>query len=232
MGSLGLSLGSSAPQLLSLVLLVCFTATSVHAEDKMAAGAAAHERTQGDKALMEGRLKEALKHFESAVKMNPDDHMNYYKRATAYMIDKYGSAIKDLDKVLEMKPGYAQALDKRAKIYSNEGKFKEARLDYETLLNAKKGDAELQKKVQDLHMAEQMQGAASQLMAGKNWGGARDHLNRAIDVAPDCVALLLARAECHMMLGERENVLADTGKALKSQSTNMAALELSILRYV
>ena len=50
---------------------------------------------------MEGKLKVALKHFESAVKMNPDDHLNWYKRATAYIIDKkYEAALKDLGKVL------------------------------------------------------------------------------------------------------------------------------------
>ncbi len=88
---------------------------------ELSAGAASHERSLGDKALMEGKLNVALKHFESAVKMNPTDHMNWYKRATAYIIDKkYESALKDLSKVLELKPDYAQAFDKRAKIYSSQ----------------------------------------------------------------------------------------------------------------
>jgi len=37
---------------------------------------------------MEGKLSVALKHFEAAVQMNPSDHLNWYKRATAYIIDK------------------------------------------------------------------------------------------------------------------------------------------------
>eukprot|EP00961_Rhodomonas_salina_P154801 2085160-Rhodomonas_salina.2 len=52
--------------------------------------------------------------------------------------------------------------------------------------------------------------AAKKLIEQKNWHGARDHLNRAIDVAADSVDLLLSRAECHKNLGDRENVLADT----------------------
>jgi len=98
---------------------------------ELSAGAASHERSQGDKALMEGKLSVALKHFESAVKMNPADHLNWYKRATAYIIEKkYESALKDLAKVLQLKPDYVQAIDKRAKIYASQGKFGEAREDY------------------------------------------------------------------------------------------------------
>ena len=70
---------------------------------ELSAGAASHERSLGDKALMEGKLNVALKHFESAVKMNPADHLNWYKRATAYIIDKkYESALRDLGKVLAL----------------------------------------------------------------------------------------------------------------------------------
>ena len=95
----------------------------------MAAGAAAHERSQGDKALMEGKLAVALKHFEKAVQMNGDDHLNWYKRATAYIIEKrYDAALKDLGKVIEMKADYAQAYDKRAKIFTSQGMCNKARI--------------------------------------------------------------------------------------------------------
>jgi tetratricopeptide (TPR) repeat protein len=44
---------------------------------------------------MEGKLNVALKHFEAAVQMNPADHLNWYKRATAYIIDKkYDMALR------------------------------------------------------------------------------------------------------------------------------------------
>jgi len=194
-------------------------------DDRLSAGAAGHERSLGDKALMEGKLNVALQHFEKAVKMNPKDHMNLYKRATAYMIDKkYNSAIKDLNAVLEIKPDYLQALDKRSKIHALEGKFAVAREDLEKVLKIKGTDQAVQDQIKNLHVAEQMQNAAKKLIEQKNWHGARDHLNRAIDVAADSVDLLLSRAECHKNLGDRENVLADTGKALKSNGGHMGAL--------
>jgi len=61
------------------------------------AGAASHERSLGDKALMEGDLKLAMKHYNKAVEMNGADHLNWYKRATALMIDK-----RCLPRVLEI----------------------------------------------------------------------------------------------------------------------------------
>lgn len=52
------------------------------------------------------------------MELNGKDHLGWYKRATAHIIDKkYSKALLDLTKTLELKPGYAQALDKRGKIY-------------------------------------------------------------------------------------------------------------------
>jgi len=193
----------------------------------LSAGAASHERSLGDKALIEGKLDIAMKHYEAAVKMNPTDHVNLYKRATALHIDKkYSAALRDLAEVLKIKPDYTQALDKRAKIYSAEGKFELARKDYEALRALRPQDGELPKKIHELHVAEQMQDAGKRLMEQQNWGGARDHLNKALDVASDSVDLLLARAECHMRIGDNENVLADTGKALKVDKKSMVSLTM------
>ena len=195
------------------------------AAGELSAGAASHERSLGDKALMEGKLAVALKHFEAAVKMNPTDHMNWYKRATAFIIDKkYESALKDLAKVLELKPEYSQAYDKRAKIYSAQGKFAEARADYEKLQTLKGTSESLQKAQHALSVAAQMAEGAARLIQQQNWGAARDHLNKAIETASDSVELLLQRAEVHRQLGDRENVLADTGKALKVDGKHMGAL--------
>eukprot|EP00277_Geminigera_cryophila_P002732 CAMPEP_0179422784 /NCGR_PEP_ID=MMETSP0799-20121207/10636_1 /TAXON_ID=46947 /ORGANISM="Geminigera cryophila, Strain CCMP2564" /LENGTH=516 /DNA_ID=CAMNT_0021196985 /DNA_START=58 /DNA_END=1608 /DNA_ORIENTATION=- len=192
---------------------------------ELSAGAASHERSQGDKALMEGKLAVALKHFEAAVKMNPADHMNWYKRATAYIIEKkYESALKDLGKVLEIKPDYAQAIDKRAKIYASQGKFGEAREDYQKMQQLKGETESIKNSIQKLNIAEQMRQGGETLMQQGNWGAAKDHLNKAIETATDSVDLLLKRAECHRELGDRENVLADTGKALKVDGKHMGAL--------
>ena len=60
-----------------------------------------------------------------------------------------------------------------------------------------------------------MREGGKRAMERRNWGAAKDHLNKAIEVAADCVDLLLMRAQVHRELGDRENVLADTGKALK-----------------
>ncbi|EKX44009.1 hypothetical protein GUITHDRAFT_72696 [Guillardia theta CCMP2712] len=175
---------------------------------------------------MEGKLAAALKHFDSAVKMNPTDHMNWYKRATAHIIEKkFEAALRDLAKVLEIKPDYFQALDKRAKIHTSQGRFQEAREDVQALLKSK-DSASLRETLSNLHLAEQAYDAAKTLLEQKNYQAARDHLNKAIDVASDCVQLLLMRAECHLKLGDRENALADTGKALKVDSKHMAALAM------
>mmetsp|Transcript_16022 Transcript_16022/g.53698 ORF Transcript_16022/g.53698 Transcript_16022/m.53698 type:complete len:508 (-) Transcript_16022:77-1600(-) len=222
------ALNQHRTQALLFALILCIINTNASSEktDSLSAGAAAHERSLGDKALMEGKLAAALKHFDSAVKMNPTDHMNWYKRATAHIIEKkFEAALRDLAKVLEIKPDYFQALDKRAKIHTSQGRFQEAREDVQALLKSK-DSASLRETLSNLHLAEQAYDAAKTLLEQKNYQAARDHLNKAIDVASDCVQLLLMRAECHLKLGDRENALADTGKALKVDSKHMAALAM------
>ena len=212
-----------------LLSAVTLPTASCQAADKskLNVGAASHERTKGDQALMEGKLQIALKHFEAAVKMNPQDYLNFYKRATAEMIDKkYSAAVRDLTKTLELKPGYSQALDKRARIYMMEGRFDQAASDLRELQRTKPGDAELQEKINKVITAQHAWGTAQRLLAQKNWAAARDHLNMVLDVASDSVEILLSRAECFKNLGELENVLADTGKALKVQASSIAALVL------
>lgn len=107
-----------------------------------------------------------------------------------------------------------------------QGEFEAARKDYEALRKLRPQDGEIGNKIHELHVAEQMQGAGLRLMEQQNWGGARDHFNKALDIASDSVALLLARAECHMHVGDSENVLADTGKALKVDKKCMQALQM------
>jgi hypothetical protein len=52
---------------------------------------------------------------------------------------------------------------------------------------------------------------ATHAIARRNWVAARDHLGKALDIASDCVALLMQRAECSMELGDKEQALQDTG---------------------
>ena len=157
---------------------------------------------------MQGKLAAALKHFEAAVKMNPLDHMNFYKRATAHMIEKkYAAAIKDLTKTLELKPGYTQALDKRARVYALEGKFSLATEDLNTLLRAKPGDGELKERLAKVTSAKDFWHNAQRWMAEGNWRAALENLNALIDVASDSVEMLLARTQCYKSLGDLENVL-------------------------
>mmetsp|Transcript_7984 Transcript_7984/g.24003 ORF Transcript_7984/g.24003 Transcript_7984/m.24003 type:complete len:516 (-) Transcript_7984:1168-2715(-) len=193
--------------------------------DSLSSGAASHERNLGDKALQEGKLNIALKHFENAVKMNPKDYLNYYKRATAYMIDKkYAAAVRDLSKTIEINPSYVQAFERRARIFLLEGKFEQATEDLRSVLKVKPGDRDIQDKISKAVQAQQAWTVAQQLMTHQHWQAARDHLNMALDVAADSSEILLARAQVHKSLGEMENVLFDTGKALKVQPNNIAAL--------
>jgi hypothetical protein len=72
--------------------------------------------------LNEGKIEEAINHYNKAVSMKNDDADIYYNRGLAYLKrHKYQPAIEDFNKAVELKPDYILAYNNRAAIYFNQG---------------------------------------------------------------------------------------------------------------
>jgi Tfp pilus assembly protein PilF len=70
------------------------------------------------------------KHIVLLIEQDPSDYLSYYKRATAYLsLGKTNSAIEDFTRILDLKPGFHQALLQRAKLYIADGEYSLAKQD-------------------------------------------------------------------------------------------------------
>lgn len=66
-------------------------------------------KTQGNEALKQNNLAEAIQLYTEAIGLDPDNHILYSNRSAAYAKDeKYGLALTDAEKTVELKPDWAK----------------------------------------------------------------------------------------------------------------------------
>lgn len=91
---------------------------------------AANFRLQGDEALKAKKYDSSIELYTSAVDIEPDNYLNYYKRASLYLIrGRNDRALRDLNQVLKLNPGHTQSLIRRGKLHLGFGSFEAAERD-------------------------------------------------------------------------------------------------------
>lgn len=210
--------------------------TSGKGDNKMTAGAAAHEATLGDKELKAGNAKKAMRHYKRALELDGSSADIYTKRATGYMVTgQSDKARRDLDKALSLAPGNLKALLKRARVRRSLGLFDDAVADYE---EARKIDPENKKVAKELPMVAQAVKAQEQgrktyeqamaaLDAGDETGAKRlfqqahYNLGLALKAAPDAPSSLEMDAKAMLHTGLYADVIQTTGRLLKVKPSSL-----------
>jgi tetratricopeptide (TPR) repeat protein len=74
---------------------------------------------------------EAIKDFNKAIELNPEDANAYFNRGGAYRdTGNYGQAVKDFTRAIELSPKDADAYDNRGIAYDLKGEYAQALKDY------------------------------------------------------------------------------------------------------
>ena len=98
-----------------LLLASCAPTTSVTPQDKKKADAA---RNLGEAYLIEKRYTAALKEFNKAEKLNPDDPILLHNVGLTYMaMGKYDRAVIPFQKAIQLKPEYSMAKNSLGSAY-------------------------------------------------------------------------------------------------------------------
>jgi tetratricopeptide (TPR) repeat protein len=72
----------------------------------------------------------AIKDYDKAIKLNPDDAEAYNNRGAAYAdLNQYEQAIEDYDKAIKLNPDDAEAYGNRGIAYSKIGRYEESARD-------------------------------------------------------------------------------------------------------
>ena len=87
---------------------------------------------RGTKLLNSGRYREAIPHFDEAIRLNPRYAEAYNNRGTAY--DSLGQsqrAIQDYDEAIRLNSRFAEAYNNRGTAYDSLGQYQRAIQDYD-----------------------------------------------------------------------------------------------------
>eukprot|EP00008_Paramoeba_atlantica_P009121 CAMPEP_0201481076 /NCGR_PEP_ID=MMETSP0151_2-20130828/5402_1 /ASSEMBLY_ACC=CAM_ASM_000257 /TAXON_ID=200890 /ORGANISM="Paramoeba atlantica, Strain 621/1 / CCAP 1560/9" /LENGTH=538 /DNA_ID=CAMNT_0047863107 /DNA_START=107 /DNA_END=1723 /DNA_ORIENTATION=- len=103
---------------------------------------------EGDDAIRLKQYTSAWKKYTAAIKLDSSKFIGYYKRAIASVQrSNANSALSDLDRVIELKPDYLQALIQRGNVLMSLGRFKDSRAQYQQVLSLSPGHALTTKKM-------------------------------------------------------------------------------------
>ncbi len=87
---------------------------------------------KGIQFLSEGRQRDAITAFDTAIRRNPRSAETYQARGMAYNeTGKHEQALKDYDAALALNPQYAEAYFNRGNVYSDLGQYERALKDYD-----------------------------------------------------------------------------------------------------
>jgi len=76
-------------------------------------------KEEGNDLFKKGKYPEAVERYTEAIKRDPNNHVLYTNRATAYTkLKAYSEALKDCDKCIEMQPNFIKAYLKKGQVYA------------------------------------------------------------------------------------------------------------------
>lgn len=74
------------------------------------------EKLKGNECLLANDLQRAIKHYDTALKLNPLNHLVFGNRAQAYLnLKDYKNVILDSTSALELDPTFVKGFYRRAK---------------------------------------------------------------------------------------------------------------------
>jgi tetratricopeptide (TPR) repeat protein len=123
------------PRRASTVLLVAIMfGLTLPAQGRAQAGnnAAVEAYNRGTDLLNARRYREAIPHFDEAIRLNPRYAQAYHNRGVAYRnLGQHQRAIQDYDQAIRLNPRYAEAYNNRGLAYENLGQHQRAIQDYD-----------------------------------------------------------------------------------------------------
>lgn len=98
--------------------------------------------TRANVLLSAGQFSDAVRSYSDAIELSPKSYVLFFKRATAYLsLNRHAPALDDFDTVLQLTSGgFDKAYLMKAKIYTKEAKWGEARDMVKLYSNKVKGD--------------------------------------------------------------------------------------------
>mmetsp|Transcript_26435 Transcript_26435/g.51219 ORF Transcript_26435/g.51219 Transcript_26435/m.51219 type:complete len:495 (+) Transcript_26435:157-1641(+) len=188
---------------------------------------AADLRKLGDEALGKGDRKMAINYYTKLIAVEPNNEVNYWKRASAHMrFRAASSAIHDLDKAIELDPKMMKAYLNRARLRKGFGDCRGSKQDYERVLELKPKKSGIKDKIDSLGTCVHLLDEVDKALRVGDCAAAKPSLDQALDIAAESVALRMKRADCAIKTGDYQVAMLDTRRILSSDKNNLDAIAL------
>lgn len=187
----------------------------------------------GREFLSKGLYDDALSHYHAAVDADPYNYLTYYTRATVYLaIGKIASALKDLSKVIELKPDFAAARLQRGNIFLKQGRLDEAHIDIENVLRIDPMNHEANNQYILIEPLKRDIQLAYVMVADRDFHEAISLLTQLLQDLPWDSKLREMRYQSYEAVGDIISAISDLRMILKSQTEKqLNFLKLSELYY-
>lgn len=185
------------------------------------------------KLLAAGDYSDALTHFHAAIDANPDEYMNYFKRATVYMaLSRSKQALADFDRVIQLKPDFLKAKHQRGELLLKMGRLNEAYEDLECIVKKEPNYNDVQERLILVGTLKNQIEVIKNAYKRNDYQLAIEGLNEIFEYIPWDPSLRELRAEAFLGLGNIVHAISDIRSVTKLKHDNSQGfLKLSNLHY-
>ena len=192
-------------------------------------------RNQADSEFVSGKKngpKNALKLLNKIIKLEPDNHNNFYKRYRVHLrLKKQERALSDLESAVRVKPSFTSGWSQHAKLLLKLGRCVEADVSLQKALTINPNHKATIKLSPSITKCASGVRQADLFEQRGQWAQADAALTTALDAANASPDLFLRRARIRLKLGKYFEVLADSGKVLKMDKNSLDALGIRAHAY-
>eukprot|EP01102_Stenamoeba_stenopodia_P004938 TRINITY_DN15442_c0_g1_i1.p1 TRINITY_DN15442_c0_g1~~TRINITY_DN15442_c0_g1_i1.p1 ORF type:complete len:480 (+),score=133.84 TRINITY_DN15442_c0_g1_i1:132-1571(+) len=180
---------------------------------------------KGDAFAKDNKFDDAVDAYSKAIKLSSSDYSVYFKRSNIYFIrSRNTEALDDLERALAINPEFQQGILRRGQLLLRFGRFIEAKRDFAEALRMKPGNSMAEKQLKLVTSILENDAKGREELAKKNYEEARKYFTLVLTDSPDYIPGNLNRAQCALELGDYHQVISDTLRILKKQSTHSTAI--------
>eukprot|EP00536_Pseudo-nitzschia_multiseries_P015597 jgi/Psemu1/327962/estExt_fgenesh1_pg.C_9170006 len=191
-------------------------------------------RSRGEEAFSLRRFDEALKLYEKATKVEPENGTNYYKLYRVHnRMRKFASALSDIEKALELEPSNSDWRIQKARLLQSLGQCDRSVVEYQQAMEIDTQNEKLRELFREASECDQVLSGAQKALMNEQYGEAAHLFQRALKYVDGSQAtdLLMQKATATLETGDYYGVISDTGLILKSHPRNMEAYKIRGMAY-
>ena len=192
-------------------------------------------RAKADGEFVSGKPKgprNALTILNKVIKLEPDNHQNYYKRYRVNLrLKRTNKALRDLQNAVKVKDNFTSGWVQKAKLLRKIGRCVEAEADISRALQINSGLKSAQREREPIMVCAAKLRETKAAESRGDYKGADSALTKALEISSAAPDLFLWRARIRTKLELWWEVLADSGKTLKLDEGNLDALHIRANAY-